>query len=97
MARQLGFLLASLVLLSCFAEPSYGNPLFSSLKKSLIVTASPTHGQGTYLILSQNNLSSNYLVNLAHHLASDYYYFFYYYLKLLIVVITTIICSLESR
>ncbi|CAL9030956.1 unnamed protein product [Prunus brigantina] len=39
-----GILLASLLLLSCLAETSHG-VLFSSLKQTLIVTASPKEGQ----------------------------------------------------
>jgi len=42
-ARRL--LLASLVL-SCSLLPCYGAVLFSSLQKTLAVTASPTSGQG---------------------------------------------------
>lgn len=42
-----GILLASLLLLSCLAETSHG-VLLSSLKQTLIVTASHKEGQGIY-------------------------------------------------
>ncbi|KAL5544142.1 hypothetical protein UlMin_007926 [Ulmus minor] len=38
-------LLASLLLFSCFAQTSYGEILFSSLQRTLVVTASPKEGQ----------------------------------------------------
>ncbi|XP_024025599.1 high-affinity nitrate transporter 3.2 [Morus notabilis] len=38
-------LLLLLLLLSCFAEISFGKVLFSSLKRTLVVTASPKEGQ----------------------------------------------------
>ncbi|KAM1025823.1 hypothetical protein ACFX13_039572 [Malus domestica] len=40
-----GILLASLLVLSCFSQTSYGIVLFSSLKDSLLVTASHTENQ----------------------------------------------------
>ncbi|KAF4346035.1 hypothetical protein F8388_010882 [Cannabis sativa] len=45
MAGLSGILLASLLILSCFAETSFGVVHFSSLKQTLTVTASPKPGQ----------------------------------------------------
>lgn len=46
MASRAGILLASVLLLSCLAETSYG-VLFSSLKQALVVTASQVEANGT--------------------------------------------------
>ncbi|XP_062116126.1 high-affinity nitrate transporter 3.1 [Humulus lupulus] len=45
MAGRGGILLASLLILSCFADTSFGIVHFSSLKRTLVVTASPKTGQ----------------------------------------------------
>lgn len=47
MAARTGVLLASALLLCCLAGTCYGIVLFSSLPKTLVVTASPKQGQGT--------------------------------------------------
>ncbi|KAK9278259.1 hypothetical protein L1049_027823 [Liquidambar formosana] len=58
-ARSL--LVASLLLLSCFAETCHGVVLFSSLQRTLLVTASPK--QGEVLKAGENNITVSWGLN----------------------------------
>ncbi|PRQ17197.1 putative high-affinity nitrate transporter [Rosa chinensis] len=62
MASRAGILLASVLLLSCLAETSYG-VLFSTLKQSLIVTASHVEANGTLLKAGEDKISVTWGLN----------------------------------
>jgi len=56
-----GFLLASLLLFCCLAGTSYGIVLFSSLPRTLVVTASPNQGQ--VLVAGEDKITVTWGVN----------------------------------
>ncbi|KAF3437540.1 hypothetical protein FNV43_RR20294 [Rhamnella rubrinervis] len=56
-----GLLLASLLILSCLVEISHGKVLFSSLKRTLIVTASPKPGQ--VMKAGEDQITVNWALN----------------------------------
>ncbi|PON72313.1 High-affinity nitrate transporter [Parasponia andersonii] len=64
-----GLLLASLLILSCFAETSFGTVYFSSLQRTLIVTASPKQGQ--VLKAGEDKITVNWALNTTFPAGTD--------------------------